>query len=234
MANASLHSSMAGVPRLPYCRRSLVSARARQRHSSTDGRRWPANDGVVITYINGIFHSVPEWESITQQLQALFGHEVETPVTAAAAACCCGCYLLVTFGCFLCNPNYPAIVARHPWRRQMPFCETVIRLGYPPSPNSNRAARITPVADSQPFQQVRPFYNPSSGWWITDASKAGYHMLRKPANHTIAQGELPMNLNMAPSFMELQRCFFVGSKAAALCKILLSLSWRSAPPWLQQ
>ncbi|CAN0503231.1 unnamed protein product, partial [Ectocarpus sp. 12 AP-2014] len=80
-----------------------------QRHSSTDGRRWPANDGVVITYINGIFHSVPEWESITQQLQALFGHE------------------------------------------------------------------------------VRSFYNPSSGWWITDASKAGYHMLRKPANHTIAQ-----------------------------------------------
>ncbi|CAM9627142.1 unnamed protein product, partial [Ectocarpus sp. 8 AP-2014] len=80
-----------------------------KRHSSTDGRRWPANDGVVITYINGIFHSVPEWESITQQLQALFGHE------------------------------------------------------------------------------VRSFYNPSSGWWITDASKAGYHMLRKPANHTIAQ-----------------------------------------------
>ncbi|CAM9217967.1 unnamed protein product [Ectocarpus fasciculatus] len=80
-----------------------------KRHSSTDGRRWPANDGVVITYINGIFHSVPEWESITQQLQALFGHE------------------------------------------------------------------------------VRPFYNPSSGWWITDASKAGYHLLRKPANHTIAQ-----------------------------------------------
>ncbi|CAN0229874.1 unnamed protein product, partial [Ectocarpus sp. 12 AP-2014] len=80
-----------------------------KRQSSTDGRRWPANDGVVITYINGIFHSVPEWESITQQLQALFGHE------------------------------------------------------------------------------VRSFYNPSSGWWITDASKAGYHMLRKPANHTIAQ-----------------------------------------------
>lgn len=37
---------------------------------------------------------------------------------------------------------------------------------------------------------MRPFYNPSSGWWITDASKAGYHLLRKPANDTIAQGEL--------------------------------------------
>ncbi|CAM9724943.1 unnamed protein product, partial [Scytosiphon promiscuus] len=79
-----------------------------KRHSSTDGRRWPANDGVVITYINGIFHSVPDWESITHQLQTIFGHE------------------------------------------------------------------------------VRPFYNPSSGWWITDASKAGYHLLRKPANDTIA------------------------------------------------
>lgn len=41
-----------------------------------DGCRWPAGDGVVITYINGIFHSVPEWESITNQLQAIFGHEV--------------------------------------------------------------------------------------------------------------------------------------------------------------
>ncbi|CAM9664883.1 unnamed protein product [Hapterophycus canaliculatus] len=79
-----------------------------KRHSNTDGRRWPANDGVVITYINGIFHSVPDWESITNQLQTIFGHE------------------------------------------------------------------------------VRPFYNPSSGWWITDASKAGYHLLRKPANDTIA------------------------------------------------
>lgn len=38
--------------------------------------RWPANDGVVITYINGIFHSVPDWESITHQLQTIFGHEV--------------------------------------------------------------------------------------------------------------------------------------------------------------
>lgn len=41
-----------------------------------DGCRWPAGDGVVITYINGIFHSVPEWENITNQLQAIFGHEV--------------------------------------------------------------------------------------------------------------------------------------------------------------
>lgn len=40
------------------------------------------------------------------------------------------------------------------------------------------------------MRQVRSFYNPSSGWWITDASKAGYHLLRKPANDTIAQGEL--------------------------------------------
>lgn len=44
--------------------------------NSKDGRRWPGGDGVVITYINGIFHSVPEWESITHQLQAIFGHEV--------------------------------------------------------------------------------------------------------------------------------------------------------------
>lgn len=46
------------------------------RRISKDGRRWPAEDGKVITYINGIFHSVPEWEDITYQLQAIFGHEV--------------------------------------------------------------------------------------------------------------------------------------------------------------
>lgn len=46
------------------------------RRISKDGRRWPAEDGKVITYVNGIFHSVPEWEGITHQLQAIFGHEV--------------------------------------------------------------------------------------------------------------------------------------------------------------
>lgn len=46
-----------------------------------DGCRWPAGDGVVITYINGIFHSVPEWENITNQLQAIFGHEVSRLIT---------------------------------------------------------------------------------------------------------------------------------------------------------
>ena len=46
------------------------------RRRTNDGRRWPAGDGKVITYVNGIFHSVPEWEAITHQLQAMFGHEV--------------------------------------------------------------------------------------------------------------------------------------------------------------
>jgi hypothetical protein len=27
--------------------------------------------------------------------------------------------------------------------------------------------------------EVRPFYNPSSGWWLTDATKAGYHFVVK-------------------------------------------------------
>lgn len=34
----------------------------------------------MITYINGIFHSVPEWEKITGKLEALFGHEVRSTV----------------------------------------------------------------------------------------------------------------------------------------------------------
>lgn len=52
-----------------------------KRSNIRDGRRWPAGDGAVISYINGIFHSIPEWEKITGQLEALFGHEVSLPST---------------------------------------------------------------------------------------------------------------------------------------------------------
>ncbi|CAM9618317.1 unnamed protein product, partial [Choristocarpus tenellus] len=37
--------------------------------------------------------------------------------------------------------------------------------------------------------EIRAFYNPSSGWWITDASKAGYNLVRRPAKDNVAQGK---------------------------------------------
>lgn len=43
---------------------------------ANDGKRWPSGDGVVITYVNGIFHTKIEWEVITGKLQEMFCHEV--------------------------------------------------------------------------------------------------------------------------------------------------------------
>lgn len=70
------------------------------------------------------------------------------------------------------------------------------------------------------FAKVRSFYNPSSGWWITDASKAGYHLLRKPANDTIAQGELG---SVLPSFLLLLPLFLLVLVLVLVLVLLLLL-----------
>lgn len=39
--------------------------------------------------------------------------------------------------------------------------------------------RITHQLSQLFGEEVRPFYNPSSGWWVTDISKAGFHLVGK-------------------------------------------------------
>lgn len=36
-------------------------------------------------------------------------------------------------------------------------------------------------------EEIRPFYNPSSGWWVTDATKAGFNLVVKPNDLEIAK-----------------------------------------------
>lgn len=51
------------------------------RQQAKDGSRWPTEDGMVITYINGIYHSESEWATITQKLEAMFRHEASFDAT---------------------------------------------------------------------------------------------------------------------------------------------------------
>lgn len=51
------------------------------RQQAKDSSRWPTDDGMVITYINGIYHSEAEWATITQKLEEMFRHEASFDVT---------------------------------------------------------------------------------------------------------------------------------------------------------
>ncbi|CAM9292842.1 unnamed protein product [Chrysoparadoxa australica] len=64
----------------------------------------------IITFVNGIYHSEEDWQRITTNLRAIFGHE------------------------------------------------------------------------------VRPFYNPTTGWFVGDLTQAGYNLFRRPDTNAVAVG----------------------------------------------
>lgn len=81
----------------------------------------PANESIqpfVITFVNGIYHSIQDWKNISADIQQLFG------------------------------------------------------------------------------ASVRPFYNPSSGWWVRDATRAGYNLALRPCDLELSR-ELAEHLRTA-------------------------------------
>ncbi|CAM9283951.1 unnamed protein product, partial [Phaeothamnion confervicola] len=48
--------------------------------------------------------------------------------------------------------------------------------------------RLTTQLQGMFEHRVRPFYNPTSGWWLADASRAGYHLMRRPADDEVVRG----------------------------------------------